>query len=457
MRLNYILSDLGIGLKRNLSMTIAVVVTIWVSLSLFGSALLAREQVDLMKGNWYDKIQISVFLCTKDSGGRGCSGAEVTTEQKNRIQQVIEANPDTAPDGVFGESKKEAFDQFKKLYKDSPIVSTVTEDQMQESFRVKLKDPQRYQNLVSAVAGLPGVDTVQDLRQYLDPLFNALNGCRSGALVAAGLLLVAALMQISNTIRLAAYARRREIGIMRLVGASNFYIQLPFLLEAVLAALIGAVLACGTLWLGVYFVVDAARPRRRSGSGSGSAPTETFRATADHGGRRTGARGGPDIPDNAEIPQSLTRVTYRAVARQLHPEQGVDCGPALPRCEPASAGEHQARRQHRHHRHTARTVPQARLGRARSADGGRRLLRCPVHVRRSPGGGSVCPGGPAGSASQEETTRLADQPVRRPIWTRRPTSSCKSVAAYNQAEAQVPGRPGPVRRRAGQAGCREGG
>jgi cell division transport system permease protein len=255
MRLNYILSDLGIGLKRNLSMTIAVVVTIWVSLSLFGSALLAREQVDLMKGNWYDKIQISVFLCTKDSGGRGCSGAEATQEQKNRIQQVITSNPDTAPDGVFSESKREAFDSFKKLYKDSPIVSTVTEDQMQESFRVKLKDPQRYQNLVSAVSGLPGVDTVQDLRQYLDPLFNALNKLRWGALLAAGLLLVAALMQISNTIRLAAYARRREIGIMRLVGASNFYIQLPFLLEAILAALIGAVLACGTLWLGVYFLV----------------------------------------------------------------------------------------------------------------------------------------------------------------------------------------------------------
>jgi cell division transport system permease protein len=97
MRLNYILSDLGIGLKRNLSMTIAVVVTIWVSLSLFGSALLAREQVDLMKGNWYDKIQISVFLCTKDSGGRGCSGAEVTTEQKNRIKQVIESSPTPPP------------------------------------------------------------------------------------------------------------------------------------------------------------------------------------------------------------------------------------------------------------------------------------------------------------------------------------------------------------------------
>lgn len=278
MRLNYILSDLGIGLRRNLSMTIAVVVTIWVSLSLFGSALLAREQVDLMKGNWYDKIQISIFLCTKDSGGRGCTGTEVTTEQKNRIKQAIESNPDTAPEGVFGESKKEAFEQFKKLYKDSPIVSTVTQDQMQESFRVKLRDPQRYQNLISAVAGLPGVDTVQDLRQYLDPLFNALNKLQVGALAAAVLLLVAALMQISNTIRLAAYARRREIGIMRLVGASNFYIQLPFLLEAMLAALIGAAFACGTLWLGVYFLVQKqAAETFRVWQWIGAA--ETFRAT----------------------------------------------------------------------------------------------------------------------------------------------------------------------------------
>jgi cell division transport system permease protein len=256
MRLNYVISDLGIGLKRNLSMTIAVVVTIWVSLSLFGSALLIHKQVDLMKGNWYDKIQISVFMCTKDSGGRGCSGAEVTSQQKDRIREVIESSPDTAPDGVFVETKQEAYDNFKRLYKDSPIVSTVTVDQMQESFRVKLKDPQRFENLVSAVAGLPGVDTVQDLRKFLDPLFKALNALEIGSYVAAALLLVAALMQIANTIRLAAYARRREIGIMRLVGASSFYIQLPFLLEAVLAALIGALLACVTLWIAVYIVVN---------------------------------------------------------------------------------------------------------------------------------------------------------------------------------------------------------
>jgi cell division transport system permease protein len=179
---------------------------------------------------------------------------------------------------VYTESKAQAFDSFKKLYKDSPIVSTVTQDQMQESFRIRLKDPQRYQNLVSAVAGLPGVDTVQDLRQYLDPLFKALNWLQVGSYVGAGLLLVAALMQIANTIRLAAYARRREIGIMRLVGASNFYIQLPFLLEAVLAAIIGAVLACGTLWLIVYFMVmQRAQETFRVWQWVGA--TETFRAT----------------------------------------------------------------------------------------------------------------------------------------------------------------------------------
>jgi cell division transport system permease protein len=149
---------------------------------------------------------------------------------------------------------------------------------MQESFRVKLKDPQRYQNLVSAVAGLPGVDTVQDLRQYLDPLFDALGKLKWATLAASVLLLIAALMQISNTIRLAAYARRREIGIMRLVGASNFYIQLPFLLEAILAALVGAVLACGTLWLVVFlFVKKQAQETFRVWQWVGVA--ETFRAT----------------------------------------------------------------------------------------------------------------------------------------------------------------------------------
>ncbi len=120
---------------------------------------------------------------------------------------------------------------------------------------MKLKDPEQYQGVVSSVIGLKGVQKVQDLRQYLDPFFSWLNLLQWGTLAASALLLFAAALQIGNTIRLATFARRREIGIMRLVGASNLYITLPFLLEALISAIVGAGLACATLAAGVYFVI----------------------------------------------------------------------------------------------------------------------------------------------------------------------------------------------------------
>jgi len=256
MRFRHILSETGAGLRQNLTMTLAVVMTMWVSLSLFGAGLLANQQVELMKGRWYDKIEISIFLCTKDVRGDQCEpGQDVTQAQKDAIQQALVANPEVAPDGVYFETKQEAYDDFQRAYEGNPIQSSLTVDQMQESFRVKLKDPEQYQGVVSSVVGLKGVQNVQDLREYLDPFFRVLRFLQWGTLAASGLLLCAAALQIANTIRLATFARRREIGIMRLVGASNVYITLPFLLEAVLSALAGAALACATLASGVYFVI----------------------------------------------------------------------------------------------------------------------------------------------------------------------------------------------------------
>jgi cell division transport system permease protein len=256
MRFRHIFSETLHGLRRNLTMTLAVIMTMWVSLSLFGAGLLANQQVDLMKGRWYDKIEISVFLCTKDTRGNQCSpGQDVTEAQKQVIHQTLAGNPEVAPDGVYFESKAEAFAEFRTAYEGNPIQDSLTVDQMQESFRVKLSNPEQYEGVVSAVAGLPGVQTVQDLRKYLDPFFSWLNLLQWGTIIASGLLLFAAALQIGNTIRLAAFARRREIGIMRLVGASNLYITLPFLFEAVISALVGAGLACVTLASGVYFII----------------------------------------------------------------------------------------------------------------------------------------------------------------------------------------------------------
>lgn len=251
------------GLRRNLAMTVAVVVTMGVSLSLFGFGLLTSSEVDLVKGRWYDRIEISVFLCTETSQGGMCEeGKEVTQEQRGHIQETLEANPEVQE--VFYESKQEAFEEFQRVFKDSPIIASRTAEQMQDSFRIKLVNPENYEGVVTESRGLPGVQNVQDLHTVLDPMFTALSAIQWATIAMSVLLLLAASLQIVNTIRMAAFTRRREIGIMRLVGASNLYILLPFLLESLIAGLIG-VLIVG--WCSPWATGSSSR-RTRSRSSS---------------------------------------------------------------------------------------------------------------------------------------------------------------------------------------------
>ena len=252
------------GLRRNLSMTLAVIVTMWVSLTLFGGGLLGAQQVELLKGRWYDKIEISVFLCVADSKGGNCDpGQGATDAQKNAIRTTLETNPEVAT--VYYESKAEVWADFQRVFKDSPVLADMTQDMMQDNFRIKLKNPEQYQGVVAAVSGLPGVQAVSDLRQYLDPLFDWLNIAKWTTIGLSVLLLLAAALQIGTTIRMAAFSRRRELGIMRLVGASNWYIMVPFLLESLVAALAGALLACGSLAaLQKFLIIDKAQPSRES-------------------------------------------------------------------------------------------------------------------------------------------------------------------------------------------------
>ena len=253
--MRHTLREAASGLRRNGSMTLAVVVTMWVSLALFGVGLLAAQQVDLIKGRWYDKIEITVFLCVPDSRASSCdAGVGTTDAQRTQIEQTLRNNPEVSE--VYYESKAQAFSDFQEVYANSPILSAMTQDMMQDSFRVKLSDPQQYEGVVAAVSGLRGVESVQDLHTVLDPLFAWLNMAQWGTIGASALLLIAAALQIGNTIRLSAFSRRREIGIMRLVGASNWYIMLPFLLESLVAAIIGAALAAASLWALVKFVIQ---------------------------------------------------------------------------------------------------------------------------------------------------------------------------------------------------------
>jgi cell division transport system permease protein len=255
LRYQFVLSEIFIGLRRNLTMTIALVVSMAVSLVLVGSSLLVNAQVKEMKGYWYDKVEVTVWLCGTTSTSPNCASTAVTQAQRDQLQQDLAETPQVQK--VYYESQSEAYERFKDQFKDSPdLVANVSPDALPESFRVKLKDPEQFEVVSSAFTDRPGVDSVQDLKKALEPLFKVLRGFQLMALFAAIGALLAAVLLVSNMVRVAAFSRRRETGIMRLVGASNLYIQLPFLLEGVLAGLVGAVLAGFFLALLKYFFID---------------------------------------------------------------------------------------------------------------------------------------------------------------------------------------------------------
>jgi cell division transport system permease protein len=254
MRAGFLLSEVRIGLRRNLTMTFAVIVTTAISLSLLGIGLLSNAQVNAMKDYWYDKIEVSVYLCGSLSESPSCAGGVVTPEQRLTIKSDLDALP--VVQSVFYESQSEAYTRFQERFKDSAIAQNVTADQLPESFRVKLKDPTQFAVVVSAFSGRPGVDIVQDQRTILEKFFKLLNVLRNGALLVGLFSVLTAGLLISNTLRIAAFNRRRETGVMKLVGASSWSIQLPFLLEGIFSALIGWGFATGLL-AGLKTVVDS--------------------------------------------------------------------------------------------------------------------------------------------------------------------------------------------------------
>jgi cell division transport system permease protein len=258
MRVQFVLSEIGVGLRRNLTMTFAVIISVALSLALTGGALLVNKQVSSMKGYWYDKVQVTLYMCNKgdaQSTPSSCSRGAVTDDQKKQILADLKHLP--IVEKVYYENAEDAYKHAQQQFKNSPLYSSITPDQMQENYRVKLKDPTKFSVVASAFSGRPGVQSVEDQRKVLDNLFSLLNGMTRVAWVVLAFMLTVAMLLIVNTVRVSAFSRRRETGIMRLVGASSFYIQMPFIMEAAFAGLVGAGLACGMLLGGRYFLIDS--------------------------------------------------------------------------------------------------------------------------------------------------------------------------------------------------------
>ncbi|WP_372726993.1 permease-like cell division protein FtsX [Nocardioides sp.] len=256
MQLRYVFTELGQGLRRNLSMHMAVILTLFVSLTLVGMGVLLNQEADRTAEQFGNELQITAYFCKARDDNPACTG-EVTDAQKAAITKVMENNPEVR--SFEFESQEEALERVKEQ-QDPELFSgpnpLMTAEDLHESARITLKDPEEYAGIQSALIGLDGVSGIQDLHEELQPIYSSIKWLQRGAFFTAACLVLAALLLVGNTIRLAAFARRREIGIMRLVGASTLYIALPFLLEALVTALLGVLLAAGALGGFMYFVVE---------------------------------------------------------------------------------------------------------------------------------------------------------------------------------------------------------
>jgi cell division transport system permease protein len=257
MRIALIWSEVYQGLRRNLSMVVSVVLVTFISLTFVGAAALLQMQIGQMKTFWYDKAQVAIYMCNGTVGSEACASGAVSPEQVAAVQAQLES-PTLAPlvQKFYFENQDEAYANFKQQFKGNAVVDYVTPDLLNQTFWVNLKDPSQADVLRESFAALPGVDSVVDQRKFLDQIFSVLNTASITAIGVAAIMLIAASLLISTTIRLSAYSRRRELGIMRLVGASNRFIQTPFVIEGVLASLVGSLLAGGVIVALVQFFVQ---------------------------------------------------------------------------------------------------------------------------------------------------------------------------------------------------------
>jgi len=244
MRAQFVLQEVWTGLRRNLTMTIALIVVVAISLSLLGTGLLFVKQVNNTRTYWQGKVQLSIYLCTTTSVSPQChQNGPATPAEKAQIQSDLKALPQVQR--VFYESQAQAFQHFKQDFSRQPsFTNLVTKSEIPDSFQVKLRNAQTDFNIVAGtVQGRPGVDQIVNDSTLLAKFYKLLDGARNGVVIIAIVLIIAAILLVANTIRLSAFNRRRETSIMRLVGASNFYVQLPFLVEGVLAGLFGWLIA----------------------------------------------------------------------------------------------------------------------------------------------------------------------------------------------------------------------
>ncbi|MDT7580040.1 MAG: cell division transport system permease protein [Pseudonocardiales bacterium] len=251
MRTDFVVREVGTGLRRNVTMTVAMVLTTAISLGLVGTGLLAVRTIDRTEALYSDRVEVQVALTADvstadtDCSQPVCAGLKSTLENSPLVSSVR------------FESQQQAYERYLQLFKGQSLAEVVRPQSLPATLRVKLADPtEGAQAVRTAMTGQVGVRNVIDQRDVVAKLFDFLSGVRNVTFALALAQAVAALLLISNTVQVSAFTRRVEVGVMRLVGATRWYTQLPFLIEAVVTGVVGALIASLALLLGKYVFFD---------------------------------------------------------------------------------------------------------------------------------------------------------------------------------------------------------
>lgn len=227
-RFEYLFRELTSGLRRNGLVAFAAISTTFIALLLFGLALLISRQVNLMIEATTGNVEVAVYLSDP-----------VNPDTVRSLTDTL--NELTVVENVEFESKQDACRRFRELFaSQEALVENVDCDALPASLRVKLDDPERYAQVAAVLDGQPGIDEIVDQSAFLDRLFSVTRVFRVGVLLVSFVMLASAAILIANTVRMGLFARRKEIGIMKLVGATNWRIRIPFLVEGLFESLIGA-------------------------------------------------------------------------------------------------------------------------------------------------------------------------------------------------------------------------
>jgi cell division transport system permease protein len=256
MRTDFVLREVTTGLRRNVTMTVAMVLTTAISLLMVGTGLLAVKTIDATESIYSDRLEIRVALtqdvsnADQDCSRPICAGL-LSTLQKSPLVQSVRY-----------ENQQQAYQRFQQLFAGQSVADLARPQSLPATLRVKLVERDGSTDagasaVKQAMTNQVGVRTVIDQRDVVAKLFDFLGGVRNVTFALALVQAIAALMLISNTVQVSAYTRRSEVGVMRLVGATRWYTQLPFLVEAVITGVVGAVLAGVGLVVGKLAFIDS--------------------------------------------------------------------------------------------------------------------------------------------------------------------------------------------------------